>query len=245
MWTGVIKGTNNADLSAEISKEPNGQYIGLMAMNDRMFGTMKYYCIVTLNSTEIILDLEPMINGQIFDASKNPLRLLPGQQYGNVRATGIIHDNKITGTWKSTINTMGTFELERAKPTAMSFDAFVIMRIKGDNSEYDDTLISIKRALDSLNIASKRVDEIEHSKKITDVITESIRKSKYIVCDLTDERPNVYYELGYAHGKDKEVILTAKKGTELHFDIKDYNVIFYDSFKELEERIKKRILKQE
>jgi hypothetical protein len=65
--------------------------------------------------------------------------------------------------------------------------------------------------------------------------------SKYLICDISKERPNVYYELGYAHGIGKEVILIAKHGTTMHFDIKDYNTIFYRNITELEDGLTKRI----
>ncbi|MBM9617099.1 hypothetical protein JWJ90_22915 [Desulfobulbus rhabdoformis] len=44
-----------------------------------------------------------------------------------------------------------------------------------------------------------------------------------------------------SHGIGKDVILVAKEGSTLHFDIKDYNVIFYKSYSELESRVSKRI----
>ena len=58
---------------------------------------------------------------------------------------------------------------------------------------------------------------------------------------VTDVLAFVNYELGYAHGRGKEVILIARQGSTIHFDIKDYNIIFYRNFTELEERITKRI----
>ena len=62
-----------------------------------------------------------------------------------------------------------------------------------------------------------------------------------MICDISKERPNVYYELGYTHGIGKEVILTAKHGITMPFDIKDYNTIFYRNMTELEDNLSKRI----
>ena len=39
-----------------------------------------------------------------------------------------------------------------------------------------------------------------------DDISELILKAEFIVCDLTLERPNVYYELGYAHGAGNRLV---------------------------------------
>lgn len=60
---------------------------------------------------------------------------------------------------------------------------------------------------------------------------ESIQKAEYVIVDLTESRPNVFYEAGYAQGIGKIPIYIAKKGTELEFDLKDYPVIFFDSYR--------------
>jgi nucleoside 2-deoxyribosyltransferase len=71
----------------------------------------------------------------------------------------------------------------------------------------------VKLLSESHGIGAARVDEIEHSGKITELILEKIEKSRFLVCDLTAERPNVYYELGYAHGLKKDVILLESSET--------------------------------
>jgi hypothetical protein len=58
-----------------------------------------------------------------------------------------------------------------------------------------------------------------------------IEKAEFIICDLSNERPNVYYELGYAHGvgnQSNRVFLTAAAQTHLHFDIAPFRVHFYE-----------------
>ena len=59
--------------------------------------------------------------------------------------------------------------------------------------------------------------------------------------DLTNERPNVFFEAGYAQGRGKTPIYIARQGTPLHFDIRDYPVILFRSMKELREGIQKRL----
>jgi hypothetical protein len=64
-----------------------------------------------------------------------------------------------------------------------------------------------------------------------------------LVADLSYDRPNVYYELGYTHrlGRDEEVILLAKKDSTLHSDDKDLNVFFYRSIKKLKSGLEKQL----
>jgi hypothetical protein len=54
-------------------------------------------------------------------------------------------------------------------------------------------------------------------------------------------RPNVFYELGYADGLGGKVIVTAKKGTELPFDVKDIPTILWESQEDLGEDLRDRI----
>jgi hypothetical protein len=57
--------------------------------------------------------------------------------------------------------------------------------------------------------------------------------SAFVLAEVTDGSPNVYYEIGYAQGLGKHVILTAMKGTQLPFDISDVPVILWDDQNDL------------
>ena len=67
-----------------------------------------------------------------------------------------------------------------------------------------------------------------------------IQKARLIVADLTHERPNVYFEVGYARGLGKTVITTAREGTNLHFDVKDWTCTFYNDSRVLERHLQER-----
>jgi hypothetical protein len=49
-----------------------------------------------------------------------------------------------------------------------------------------------------------------------------------VIVDLTELKPNVLFELGYAEGLKKPRIVTAKIDTKLPFDIQDFPVTFWD-----------------
>jgi len=70
---------------------------------------------------------------------------------------------------------------------------------------------------------------------------ESIRKAEFVIVDLTEERPNVFFEAGYAHGIGKLPIYIARDGTDIHFDVKDYPVIMFRNMKELREGLVRRL----
>ncbi len=107
---------------------------------------------------------------------------------------------------------------------------FVIMPFRGQDMA--DAYGAIKDECKKLRLRAKRVDENTGSGFVIREITDLIERSEFIVCDLTHERPNVYYELGYAHGVGNEaldILLIAKEGTILHFDIAPLRVQYYSS----------------
>jgi nucleoside 2-deoxyribosyltransferase len=56
-----------------------------------------------------------------------------------------------------------------------------------------------------------RVDNVEHVNDINDEIVAQIRRSRFMVCDLTGYRGGVYFEAGFAHGLGMPVIYTCRK----------------------------------
>ena len=95
---------------------------------------------------------------------------------------------------------------------------FVIMPFRGQ--EMADICAAIKDECKKLRLRAKRVDENIFVRSCHSEITDHIERSEFIVCDLTKERPNVYYELGYAHGVNNEamdILLIAREEKELFF----------------------------
>jgi len=117
---------------------------------------------------------------------------------------------------------------------------FVIMPFA---EKHVDTYDTICRAVRKTNgeLVVERVDERPGSVQITDEIRKAIRKARLIICDLTEERPNVYYELGFAHGLGKNVICLAREGTKIHFDVYGLKILFFDTYRYLEEQLEKEL----
>ena len=102
----------------------------------------------------------------------------------------------------------------------------------------------IEPAIRSAGYEPLRIDSKQHNGKIDDEIMASIRGSRFVVADFTGSRGGVYYEAGFAHGLDLPVIFMCRDGDELHFDIRQYNCIFWkaDALEEAQIRLKNRIL---
>jgi hypothetical protein len=88
----------------------------------------------------------------------------------------------------------------------------------------------------------ERVDETHFTGDVLGRIRGGIEAADLVVADLTEGRPNVYLEVGYAWGKGVPVIFVARKGENLHFDVSTHRCIFYGRFtkfaRELEKLIK-------
>jgi len=77
---------------------------------------------------------------------------------------------------------------------------FILMSMSETDPLIYDVHTTIKQTCTQFDLRAERADDIGHSGRITDKIIERIRAARILVADLSHERPNVYYELGFAHG---------------------------------------------
>lgn len=119
--------------------------------------------------------------------------------------------------------------------------AFVMMWMDNTRPELEDVYNAIQRCFKNFGILAERADDIEHSGKITEEIINKIKSSEFLYADLTGARPNVYYEVGFAHALSKRVILYRKSGESLHFDLAAYNCPEYKNLVDLEKKLNNRL----
>jgi hypothetical protein len=117
---------------------------------------------------------------------------------------------------------------------------FVAMSF-ADDPKFDDAYESIQTVCESYGYRASRITNADAVDRIVPEILARIKRSAFAVVDVSEPRPNVYYELGIAQGAGKRVVVTACKGTELPFDISDIPVIFWEGQKQLKERLRGRI----
>ena len=60
-------------------------------------------------------------------------------------------------------------------------------------------------------------------------IFEALHRAGLVVVDLTGVRPNCMMELGYALGRSRRVVISARKGTQLPFDEDKLATFFWDN----------------
>ena len=122
---------------------------------------------------------------------------------------------------------------------------FVIMTFNDKvlNSAYESV---IKPAVKKFKYRPLRIDEVQDGRSISDQILKEIAGSAIVLADLTGERPNCYYEAGFAHAIGKEMIFTIKKGSTIHFDLAGYRFIEWETENELRTALNERfkVIKQ-
>ena len=152
----------------------------------------------------------------------------------------------------------GLHRLETGGEALVSNNAFVAMWFDDDVSMAFEQ--GIEPAIRNAGFAPLRIDRKHHVGKIDDEIVAQIRRSRFIVCDLTSSllddpdaesgktpvaRGGVYYEAGFAHGLGKKVIWTCRRDVveHIHFDLRQYNCILWERGKEeeLQEDLNTRI----
>ena len=110
---------------------------------------------------------------------------------------------------------------------------FVICPIGEDGSETrrrsDQMLRYVyEPAIGKFGYEIVRADKILKSGLITSQIINLILECDLVVADLTENNPNVYYELALRHATGKPFIQVALKGQKIPFDIAGLRTIFVD-----------------
>ena len=89
---------------------------------------------------------------------------------------------------------------------------------------------AISKAIEEAAYKPIKIDEVEHTDDINDRIISEIRRSKFLIVDLTGNRGGVYFEAGFGFGLGLPVIYTCRKDQldDVHFDLKHRNMIFWE-----------------
>ena len=130
----------------------------------------------------------------------------------------------------------------QSKTTFRPNTAFIMMWMDEKNHELEDVHNLVRNCFKNIGVSAERADDIEHDGRITEEIIKKIQSSEYLFADLTGARPNVYYEVGFAHALSKRVILFRRKGESVHFDLAGYNCPEYKNMSDLERKLIKRLV---
>ena len=114
--------------------------------------------------------------------------------------------------------------------------AFVLMPFGEEHADVYN--LGIKSTVEAAGMIAQRVDEqIFHREGILQRIYNQIEAADLIIADMSGRNPNVFYEVGYSHGKSKLCILLTKDADDIPFDLKRHRHIVYGSIRDLKSKL--------
>lgn len=124
-----------------------------------------------------------------------------------------------------------------------SQQAFVAMWFSPETEEA--WLHGFEPAIAAAQYRPVKIDIEEFNEKIDERIIVEIKRSRFLVADLTGHRGGVYYEAGFALGRSLPVIWTCRDDhfENLHFDVRQFKCIKWNQggLPQLKDDLKKRI----
>lgn len=87
---------------------------------------------------------------------------------------------------------------------------------------------AIKPACSAAGVECIRVDEQLFGENVMQRLYHDIDSADIVVADMTGCNVNVFYEVGYAHGRKKDVILLTRNANDIPYDLKQYQTVVYD-----------------
>jgi hypothetical protein len=95
--------------------------------------------------------------------------------------------------------------------------------------QYEDVFfVAMSYAAEQVGAVCDRVDRREFQGNVTEEIYRMIRKSVAVIVDLSESKPNVLYEAGYAHALKKPCIHICSTPVEkLPFDVAQWKTTLY------------------
>lgn len=104
---------------------------------------------------------------------------------------------------------------------------FIVMQFTEKyNNLYNDI---IKRVCDEFSLEPIRVDEIYSTSMIISDIKNQIENCKFVIAEITPDNPNVFFEVGFAFGIKKDIILICdSERPKLPFDVSGFRTLFYE-----------------
>lgn len=79
----------------------------------------------------------------------------------------------------------------------------------------------------NLEYECRRADDF-YGKVVLGDIWQRMNEASFIIADLTNQNPNVFYELGLAHALGKDVIPILQNGHTIPFDQQPFRILFYE-----------------
>ena len=109
-------------------------------------------------------------------------------------------------------------------PLAKDLHCAVMMRY---DNEFEHVFASISNACDQESVKAVRVKDIRGPGMVISDVFRAIEQGRFVVCDITGENPNVFYEAGLAHARNIDIIFITQDDGDKPFNIRHNRYIKY------------------
>ena len=148
--------------------------------------------------------------------------------------------SEVTADYDLVIQKLESTEQQTGLPRKPE-SCFVLMPM--DSAFSEDLYSMYSGVLAKYGISATRIDGTSYN--LTADIRQAIKKADFIIADISGNNANVMYELGFAHGSEKPVIMLTHSKDRVPFDLANIHVFVVDnnpsSIKQFCERLEKAI----
>ena len=142
--------------------------------------------------------------------------------------------DEVADAYISVINAVLNKQINQAQ-------AFLAMPFVKEFEERDDAEDVLFRVCKDMNIDLVVAKDTDGQSSLIAEILEGIENTSFLVAYLDENRPNVYFESGYAKGLGKPVIFCHKSSRMTSFDTNNFENIHWNSFRDLETKLTEKI----
>lgn len=134
---------------------------------------------------------------------------------GSSRSTGVLSVSDVLDLLRER---RMTGPIRQRRPTE---DRPLIFAAMPFDERYDDVFqVAMTHSARAVRATCKRIDELEFSGDVVAVMKQKIRASVAVIADLSEAKPNVMYEVGFAHAADVPVVpICSTSVDELPFNV--------------------------
>jgi hypothetical protein len=143
-------------------------------------------------------------------------------------STGVVTPERLVPAIREEISREGAERKARKQKLVMTPTKEIFAAMPFDPIYDDVFFVAMADAANRIGAVCRRVDQEEFVGDIVEKIKTMIGDSIAVLADLSESKPNVMYEVGYAHALEKPTIhICSTPLKDLPFDVSQWNTIGY------------------
>ena len=100
---------------------------------------------------------------------------------------------------------------------------------------------AIRPACEEAGAVCERIEEQHFLESVLHETSDEILAAELIIADITEQRPALFYEIGFAHAFARATLMLARRSAEIPIDVSHRPLIVYDGIDDLHAAIRKHV----